>query len=94
MTANELPAGKIRVPENVVHRSFQEETVLLNLDTGQYHGLNGTAGRMLAAMEETGSAERAAEIVADEFEVELDRVRTDLAELCAKLLERGLVVVE
>lgn len=94
MDAHELPTGKIRVPENVVHRSFQEETVLLNLDTGQYHGLNGTAGRMLTCLEETGDAARTAEIVAEEFEVDLERVRADLAELCAKLVERGLVVIE
>jgi hypothetical protein len=94
MEESPLPRGRIKVPENVVHRSFQEETVLLNLDTGQYHGLNGTAGMMLKALEETGDAERAAEIVAGEFDVELERVRADLADLCSALLERGLVVIE
>lgn len=90
----ELPRGRIVVPEHVVHRSFEKETVLLNLETGQYHGLNRTAGRMLAAIEETGDAVRSAAIVADEFGVPVELVESDLAELCHRLHERGLIVVE
>ena len=38
---------RIRLSDNVVYRSFGSETVLLNLDTGHYHGLRGAGGRML-----------------------------------------------
>jgi PqqD family protein of HPr-rel-A system len=93
-TTPELPSGRVRIPQNVVHRSFEEETVLLNLDSGQYHGLNATAGRMLAALEEDGDAAAAAQRVAEEFDVDVEVVRADLARLCGELAERGLVVID
>ena len=38
------PELKVRVPRHVVHRDFPAQTVILNLETGKYHGLNPTAG--------------------------------------------------
>jgi hypothetical protein len=90
----QLPEGRISVPEHVVHRAFEQETVLLNLETGQYHGLNSTAGRMLEALQSLGDARAAARQIAEEFEVPVERVETDLALLCSQLAERGLIVVD
>ena len=84
----------IRLSENVVHRSFGAETVLLNLDTGQYHGLRGSGGRMLAALEETGDLEESARRIAAELEHPVEEVRRDMEELCRALAERSLVIVE
>ena len=89
-----LPAGRIVVPEHVVHRAFEAETVLLNLRTGQYHGLNTTAGRMLELLEETHDARATAEQMASEFDVELEMVTRDLEGLCNALLERGLIEID
>lgn len=89
-----LSAGRVRVPQHVVHRSFDEETVLLNLETGQYHGLNQVAGRMLEELEQTGDAQATARRVAEEFGVPVDRVEADLAQLLGQLRDRGLVVVD
>ena len=41
-------------PSHVVYRTFVTETVALNIETGQYHGLNATAGRMLEVLERGG----------------------------------------
>ena len=81
------------VPAHVVFRVFPAETVVLNLQTGTYHGLNPTAGRMLEALKDTGSPDEAAEVVAAEFEVPVDQVRADLDALCVDLVERGLLEV-
>jgi hypothetical protein len=89
-----LPEGRVTVPADVVRRSFGEETVLLNLASGHYHGLNPTAGYMLDLLEATGNAAAAAEQVARECDVPLETVREDLAELCAQLAGRGLISVE
>lgn len=32
--------SQARVPRHVVYRDFVNETVVLNLETGTYHGLN------------------------------------------------------
>ncbi len=45
----------IRIPHHVVFRHFVNETVVLNLQTGKYHGLNRTAGRMLHELITEGS---------------------------------------
>jgi hypothetical protein len=89
-----LPAGAVTVPADVVRRAFGEETVVLNLATGQYHGLNGTAARMLELLEEHGTAQATAQRVATEFGVPLDVASRDLAELCAALEQRGLIAVD
>jgi hypothetical protein len=89
-----LPIGRITLPEPVVRRALGDEVVLLNLTTGHYHGLNPTGGAMLDLLEETGDAAATAQRVADEFEVGLEIVTRDLAELCSQLLERGLIVVD
>ncbi len=86
-----LLAAKVRVPQNVVYRSFPSETVVLNLQTGKYHGLNATAGRMLAELERAGSVRDAAAALAESYEQDQSVVEQDLCELCQALLERGLI---
>lgn len=77
-----------------MRRAFGSETVLLNLATGQYHGLNATGARMLDLLEETGDAEETARRVAFEADVPHEIVAGDLAELCRQLSARGLIDIE
>ena len=94
MSDVDLPAGRISIPDGVVRRQFGDERVLLDLATGHYHGLNPTGGYMVALLEETHDAEEAARRTARELDTPLERVREDLAALCAALAERGLIQVE
>ena len=89
---NQLDA-QITVPQHVVHRAFPTETVLLNLDTGKYHGLNPTAGRMFEVLDECESPRQAAVCLAEEFGLPLEVVTKDLHDLCLGLVERGLLEV-
>ena len=88
-----LFSGKARVPAHVVFRSFPRETVVLNLDTGKYHGLNPTAGRMLEVLQSTDTVDLAAERLADEYMRPLDEIRRDLYDLCVQLRARGLLEI-
>ncbi len=90
---HDLLDSRIAVPQHVMHRAFPTETVLLNLNTGQYHGLNPTAGRMFEVLEETGNPRQAAAHLAGDFELEVEVVEADLNELCAGLVDRGLLEV-
>lgn len=83
--------AKVVVPSHVVHRSFPSETVVLNLQTGKYHGLNPTAGAMLDALKSTGSIVDASAEVAERFDLSQEMVEEDVVRLCAALLERGLI---
>ena len=90
---NDLLDATVAVPQHVVHRAFPTETVVLNLETGMYHGLNTVAGRMLEVLEQLGSVAETAVRLAREFEQPLDRIQHDLGRLCADLRERGLIEV-
>jgi hypothetical protein len=89
----ELLAARMRLPQHVVHRSFVAETVVLNLNTGQYHGLNKTAGRMLEALDGAPTVAAAVPELAREYGVEAANVESDLIALCQGLLERGLIEI-
>jgi hypothetical protein len=85
---------RARIPDHVVHRAFPAETVILNLETGQYHGLNATAGRMLSALEEADSIGGAVVTLARELGIPNDEINRDLLELCEGLSDRGLLELE
>jgi coenzyme PQQ synthesis protein D (PqqD) len=85
---------RIRLCENVAHRSFGEETVLLNLDTGQYHGLRGSGGRMLEVLVAQSDLDESARQIAAEFDAPLEKVRHDIEVLCEGLAQRALVTIE
>jgi hypothetical protein len=83
----------VRVPDHVVSRSFGSETVVLNLATGQYHGLNETAGRMLEVLSEVGEVGKAATVISAEYGRQAVEIEADLNELCDLLVERSLLDV-
>ncbi len=92
-STSELLAARMRTPQHVVHRSFVAETVVLNLNTGQYHGLNPTAGRMLEVLDGAPTAGAVVPELALEYGVEQEQIQSDLIALCQGLLERGLIEI-
>jgi hypothetical protein len=92
-TDTDLLKAKARLPKHVVYRTFVYETVILNLESGTYHGLNPSAGRMLETLERAESVGEAAESLAAEFGQPLDTIRADLTAFCSDLSDRGLIVL-
>jgi hypothetical protein len=97
MSANAEPkntsilVGRATVPEHVVYRAFVKETVVLNLHTGKYYGLNPTGGQMLEELERAPTVGEAVRLLAERFGQPLDEIERDLCDLCRDLLERGLI---
>lgn len=89
-----LLRASVSLPQHVVYRSFAQETVVLNLQTGTYHGLNHTAGRMLEVLEEKPSVALAARALADEFRRPLHEIESDIGRFCEQLVARGLLEIE
>ena len=81
----------VRVPQHVVYREFVAETVVLNLNTGVYHGLNPTGGRMLKLLDELGDVGVVAARLADEYRRPRSEVAADLETFCRDLLSRDLI---
>lgn len=88
-----LLSACVRLPDHVVHRSFVAETVILNLQTGQYHGLNPMGGRMLEVLQEAPDVAHAVQSIAAEYGQEDAVVEADMIVFCEDLLRRGLVEV-
>jgi DNA-binding MarR family transcriptional regulator len=89
--APEILRSRVSVPDHVVYRDFAEETVILNLDSGQYHGLNATAARMLEVLKERDSVAAAVEDLSREFGQPVEVIEHDVVALCSALSERGLI---
>ena len=89
-----VPPTRVTIPQHVVFRAFAEETVVLNLESGHYHGLNATAGRILELLGELGEVDAVVERVAAETGAPTNRVAEDLRAFCSSLAERGLIEVE
>jgi hypothetical protein len=91
--ANEILTARVTLPEHVVRREFPEETIVLNLRTGLYHGLNATAAAMLEALEDGAPVGETAERLARHFGQPSERVSADLVTLVGTLRERDLVEI-
>ena len=91
LSDQKLLSARARLPQHVVHRSFVAETVVLNLSTGQYHGLNRTAGKMLEALEAAPTVGAAVPELAGEYGLEQEQIQRDLLALIRGLLKRGLI---
>lgn len=89
-----LLAASVTVPQHIVYRSFPSETVVLNLQTGKYYGLNATAGRMLEELERAACVGDTIGVLAQTYDQPREVIERDVCELCRSLLERGLIGID
>jgi hypothetical protein len=85
--------AKISVPKQVLVRTFQNESVLLNLDSECYHGLDDVGTRMWQALSQSENIQAAFESLLPEYEVDAATLQKDLEAFIEKMVERGLVEV-
>lgn len=89
----EILDSRVEIPEHAVFRRFAAETVVLDIRTSKYHGLDPAAARMLEALVESGEVRQAAESLAAQSERSFEEVAADLCELCISLETRGLIAL-
>ncbi len=87
-------AARVRIPEDVLFRELEGESVLLHLDTGIYYGLDEVGTRMWTALAEGGSVGAACERLLGEYEVGRETLERDLLRLTEDLASRRLLEVE
>ena len=86
-------ANRVVVPKHVLVRHLDGESVMLNLETEKYFGLDATGTRMWQLVTAAPSVGAAYVQLLDEFEVEPELLRTNLTELLSRLLENGLLSI-
>lgn len=86
--------ARVKPLASVFFRDFDGETVVLDLAGGTYFGLNEIGARVWHAMVDGNSTSQIAELVAREYDVDVERSHADVCRLFDELLARGLVVPE
>jgi hypothetical protein len=82
---------KLTIPPQVMSRLVGEETVLLNLSSGIYFGVDGVAKRIWETISDGRSLGQAAAVIASEYEVDEAQAQADVIEFASELVERGLL---
>ena len=80
------------MPEGVLISNLQEESVILNLDSERYYGLDSIGTRMLSVLTTSDSIERAYQTLVQEYDVDRDVLKKDLLELVENLIAQGLLI--
>jgi hypothetical protein len=86
-------SDRVVVPTHVLIRHLDGESVLLNLESEKYFGLDTTATRMWELLTNSPCIDAAYGRLAEEFEVEPGLLRDHLVELLSQLSQNGLLQV-
>ena len=84
---------KIVLSKDTLLQQLEDDSVLLNLETEQYFGLDEVGTRMLQVMLESPNLGAAYETLLAEYDVAPGRLEADMARFLDELLGNGLVRV-
>ena len=82
---------RLRVPDEVAIRKIDNDTVLLNLQTGTYFGLDAVGSRLLELLEQNGELAAAHRAMLEEFDVAPEILEADLLRLSQEMSAKGLL---
>lgn len=85
---------RLRIADNVVYRDLAGESVLLNLDTGTYFGLDAVGTRLWHLVAEHGSAALVIDTLLNEYDVDAPRLHSDVSALIDQLLAKRLLTTD
>lgn len=81
----------VTIPETVLWQDVGDEVVLLDVQGGEYHGLNDVGSHMWKALEESPDVQTAYARLCDIYEVDEETLLNDLAAFVARLITLGLL---
>ena len=87
-------SDKAAIPAQVMARQVGEETVILDLGSGTYFGLDPVGARVWALLAAGKTVGEACAALLDEYEVEAPRLEQDVRGLLQALQDQGLVKIE
>ena len=85
-------SDRVRVPDEVLISKLQEESVILNLDSERYYGLDDVGTRFLSVLNNSDSIAAAYETLRQEYQVDAQSLQQDLIELVDDLVKQGILV--
>ena len=84
---------RVKLSENVLVSDLQGESVILNVNSQRYYGLDKIGTRFLTLVSNGDTIEYAFEAMLSEYDVAADELRVDLTDLLVQLKDHGLVEV-
>ena len=84
---------RVKLSEDVLISDLQGESVILNVNSQRYYGLDKVGTRFLTLLSNSETIEQAFETLLAEYDVEADQLRVDLTDLLAELRDQGLVEI-
>lgn len=88
------PKRLVRPSPDTLYRDLNGEGILLQLETGQYFGLDAVAHRMWQLLVELGDLDRVQEVLVAEYKVDEPTLAADLERFTAQLAEKKLIEME
>jgi hypothetical protein len=86
-------SDRVKVADEVLISNLQEESVILNLDSERYFGLDDVGTRFLSVLTTSDSIEAAYKRLLSEYDVDSQALRQDLVALIQKLIDQGIVQI-
>lgn len=87
-------ADRVIVPSHVLVRFLDKESVILNVETERYFGLDETGTRMWQLATGAVKVEDAYQQLLDEYDVAPEQLRKDLLDLLDRLIQNGLLQID
>ena len=91
LTWDQIAGCKAQVPRTVVHHQFAMETVLLNVETAYYYGMDAIGARFFAVLRQSATVEAAVQTLCAEFDSPQEQIREDMVRFCEELVSKGLL---
>ena len=85
---------RVRVSSSALYREVQGEAVLLQLDSGEYFGLDEVATRIWQLLAANSDLDAVRDALVSEYDVADDQATTDLARLVDELISKHLLEVD
>ncbi len=82
---------QLRMSDDIVSAQVDSGLVLLNLQTGEFYGLEETSVRFWELLSTTGSIEGTARQIAEEYDADPTEVEADLEAFIVQLKDAGLL---
>ena len=82
----------LRAADGVLRRTAGEETVLLDLASEEFFGLDGVGARLFELLEQPRTLDEVVDTLLEEYDVDHDTLAGDVHALASELVERNLLV--
>jgi hypothetical protein len=86
-------ADHLKIPDEILSARVGDETVILNMKTGLYHGLDVVGTRFFELVKSTDDLLEVHRRMLSEFDVPADRLEADLLALSEEMQAKGIFAV-